>query len=768
MFWSDRIAAEIIKSSNHRPFWVDDMFTPSGYAHSGSLRGPLVHDLIYRALVNARQQATFTYVFNDFDPIDGLPPDLKDKFSRYLGFSLRMAPSPKPGYANFAEFFSHDFKNVLTSLGFGAKFLSSWDMYHEGKFNEVIKVALDNAEKIQDIYQRVSGSKKREKSWWPLQVICEKCGKLGTTRVHDWDGKTVAYTCETALVTWAKGCGYTGRTSPFTDPQDRKHHPGKLPWKVDWPAHWKILGVTVEGAGKDHSSAGGSRDIARELCKEVFRYPDPFNVPYEFFLIGGKKMSSSKGLGLKARDVTHLLPPAVGRFLFARTDYRQAIEFAPVGTAAIPDLFDEYDRCWQAYNTGADPDLARAFEMAQIGDLPAKEKIFIPRFRDIANFYQLPNIDLTQRFAGIKGKDLTEKEEKILYDRLTYAVIWVGNYAPDEYRYQISLKSYEEIDLSDEQWNFLNDLAKIWQQAKEPEELQSEIFQLAKNKSLNLKDAFKALYTVVLDKSHGPRAGWLLKKFSVDVVIVRLTLNKQQKLAKQKVTLNVIHKPEYFSIDPDVKNKYPSIAVGTALIENVKIHKTDPQLEQEKQSILSTLSELTTKQLSEFPEVVSYRKLYKEMGIDWHSRRPSPEALLRRVALKKGLYTVNTCVDAYNLLVMKHRVSVGAFDFDRVKFPTQLRFAQEGDEILLLGDNKSTMYTAKELAYYDQIGGYNIDFNFRDAQRTKVAEETKNLWINVDGIYNITPAQVEATLNEAVEKIVKYCGGKVEFQGVVV
>jgi len=51
---------------------------------------------------------------------------------------------------------------------------------------------------------------------------------------------------------------------------------------------------------------------------------------------------------------------------------------------------------------------------------------------------------------------------------------------------------------------------------------------------MNLKDAFKALYVAVLDKEHGPRAGWLLKKFPKDVVIARLMLNKNQTVATEK------------------------------------------------------------------------------------------------------------------------------------------------------------------------------------------------------------------------------------------
>ena len=154
------------------------------------------------------------------------------------------------------------------------------------------------------------------------------------------------------------------------------------------------------------------------------------------------------------------------------------------------------------------------------------------------------------------------------------------------------------------------------------------------------------------------------------------------------------------------------------------------------------------------------------MGIDWHSKRPSPEALLRRIALKKGLYNVNTCVDSYNLIVMKYRVSSGAFDLDQMELPTILRFPNEGEEILLLGDKEPTKYKPNDLAYFDQVGGYNIYFNFRDAQRTAVTENTKNILLNIDGIYDISREQVEQSLKENIEIITNYCGGKVELAGI--
>ncbi len=516
MYWADKVAKEIIDSGKFKPYLVDDMFTPSGFAHIGSLRGPLVHDLIYKALVHQNQQANFTYVFNDFDPIDGLPKYLEKSFSKYLGFPLRVAPSPEKGFSSFAEYFAQDFKNVLKSLGVNPEFLSSYDMYKEGKFDKAIKIALEMAEKIQDIYQKVSGSKKREQNWLPLQVVCENCGKLGTTRVHNWNGETVEYTCEIDMVKWAKGCGHSGRISPFGGK-------GKLPWKVDWPAHWSVLGVTIEGAGKDHSSAGGSRDIARQLVKEVFKINEPYNLPYEFFLIGGKKMASSKGLGLKARDAKQLLPPELARFLFTRTDYKQSVEFDPVGTMAIPDLFDEYDRCFMAFVKKGDETLARAFEMAQVAEIPEGKLEILPRFRYVVNFIQIPNVDILKKFEEVKGSRLTEEEKKILEERVEYSKVWIQNYAPDEFRLQMSPELPDLANtLTQEQKSYLLKVTEILETAEGAEKLQLDLYNLSKGLKIDAKKAFSAIYISMIGKEFGPKAAWFLLSYPKEKVIERL------------------------------------------------------------------------------------------------------------------------------------------------------------------------------------------------------------------------------------------------------
>ena len=763
MFWADKIAKKIIQLGKYQPYWIDDMKTPSGRIHVGSLRGVVIHDLVYKALLHEGVKATFTYLFEDHDPMDALPHYLDEKkWRQYLGKPLFTIPSPDGKDTSFAHYFAHEFQEVFNNIGSTPEILWTSDLYTTGKMNEGIKICLDQVTVIRDIYE-TTYKKKLPENWYPFQVVCLKCGKMSTTKVTEWDGIEVEFECKVDAVNWTRGCGYKGKASPFSG--DGKFV-GKLSWKVEWPLKWQVVGVTVEGAGKDHMSAGGSHDIAKQICDRVLHYPVPYPVAYEFFLVGGKKMSSSKGLGSSAKEISEVLPPYLLRFLFTRTDFNQTIDFDPVGNMYIPDLFDEYDRCWQAFIQMSDENLSRSFELAQVDRAPDKEKIYLPRFRDIVTYIQnTPINELPKKFAEDKGELLTFEEEKVLRERIDYASIWIQKYAPEEYRLQFSQKLPKEIKtLTNEQKKYLKSVITLLNKYTVVEDLNVALYNLAKELSINTKEAFAAIYIAFIGKTHGPRAAWFLLQYPKDRVVKRL----QEVTTKTQIAaVKLISKPESFTVDPQVNKTYPLISIGIAFIKGVRVQKNDTNLEREKVEFLKSLGGITTEMLGKYPEVVSYRRLYKEMGIDWHSRRPSPEALLRRVVLGKGLYTVNTCVDAYNLVVLKQRVSVGAFDADKVKFPTILQFAKAGDEIILLGDKEPTKYSSKELAYYDQVGGYNIDFNFRDAQRTKVTEATKNLWINVDGVYDILPIQVEKTLDEAVKKIIKFCGGVVEFQGVI-
>lgn len=773
MIWVDREATKI-KERNLPLEWVDDMKTPSGRIHVGSLRGVVIHDLAYKGLLDSGIKAKFTYVFNDLDQMDGIPSYLEyAKWEKYAGMPLCNIPSPEPGSESFARCYANEFISVFESINCHPEIIWSSELYKSGKMNAVIKEGLDAAVKIREIYKRIAKAD-RPSDWYPFQVICENCGKVGTTYVYDWDGKEVSYRCRKEMVAWAQGCGYEGKVSPYDGN-------GKFHWRVDWPAHWKVIGVTVEGAGKDHMSAGGSYEMAAAFCKEVFNIAAPYPLPYEWFTVGGRKMASSKGIGASAKEISGILPPEVFRFLIVRTPIGTALDFNPYGETIL-NLFDDYDRCLTAYFDKLENkipegkpgevlhDFARIAHLSEVRSLP-EQRLFLPRFRTVVNLLQT-KANPADFFAEQKKSALTQAEQDILQERIKYAQIYLDKYMDEEERIKLT-EDIPTITLTENQSKFLSELNLVLSknQTAGREEIQKFVFDILKANNLQAKEVFKAFYQLLIGKDFGPKAADLILEFGPAKVLERLNAFQSKSThestnAKQHIYPN-LNENDIFTIDPAVSTKFPSIIVGVALIKGVTIKKETDELTQLTDNFLVSQQHLTNEIISSFPEIISYRKMYKQMGIDWHSRRPSPEALLRRIALKKELYRINTCVDAYNYVVMKNHVSAGAFDADKISFPTVLRFPNPGDEILLLGDKAPTLYKSTEVAYFDQKGGYNIDFNYRDAQRTAVTEHTKNILLNIDGIFDISRQQVEVTLKESIEQITKYCGGTVELAGIV-
>ena len=499
MFWSDEVAQQLKKRK--LPIeWVDDMKTPSGKVHVGSLFGVVFHDLVYKSLKDIGVTAKYTYLFENHDPMDDIPGYLdREKYEQYLGLPLFKVPSPVEGFKDFAEYYALEFKSAFNALGTYPEIIWTKDLYTSGRMNAGIETVLNNADTIRNIYREMY-KKEIPSDWYPFQVYCEQCGKVSTTQVYSWDGKVVQYRCNVDGLKWTKGCGYQGQTSPYSDESAMR---GKLPWKVEWPCKWQAVGVTIEGGGKDHMSRGGSHDFATLLCERVLQYPVPYPVSYEFMLIGGKKMSSSKGRGFSASDILSILPPQLARFLIVKMDIKQQTNFDPTEKNTIPTLFDEYQRSADAYFNKTDEDLARIFELSQIDSVVKPPTI---RFSVLAQWVQMPNMK-----QKIKDEGLEEWAK--------YATIWVERYAPESDKFIVQKELPKSVqNLSEKQKQLLQKIADMVENATDAEKFQMQIYELGKELGLKGKDTFSAIYQALLGKDHGPKAAWLI--LSLDRVFI--------------------------------------------------------------------------------------------------------------------------------------------------------------------------------------------------------------------------------------------------------
>lgn len=523
MDWADELAASV-----SGPQVVNDSKTPSGTVHVGSLRGPVILDTIWRALRARGLEAQLLYGVDDLDPMDAQALLTPDAIDREMGRPLAHVPDPVGDcHESYARHFAGIFIETFRGLGIVPdRYYWMSDIYPTGEMDPFIRTALDRAATVREIYRRVANVQHPE-TWHPISVICESCGKVGTTIVTEWDGERVFYECRENLVAWAKGCGHSGWVAPFGGR-------AKLPWNLEWAAQWSLFGVTIEPCGKDLSTAGGSRDRSDAIAREVFEREPPLNVPYEFINIGGKKMSTSKGRGAAAHEIVEVIPPEQLRFFFLRPKPNQAVDFEPNGTDAIPRLFDEFDR-FAAATAGREvrgeiaPGYRGTFAYSLLdrdADVDAEAAAFRPAFGHLALLAQIPTVDVHERVTAEKGSGLTEREEAILAQRVAAARAWLEAYAPERARLVVRRDGLptEAGDLPDEQRAYLSALADAV--ADEPpsggDAWQTAIFAVAAERGLDQKAAFAALYLAFLGRPNGPRAGWLLASLEPEFVIGRL------------------------------------------------------------------------------------------------------------------------------------------------------------------------------------------------------------------------------------------------------
>jgi lysyl-tRNA synthetase, class I len=502
MLWFAEIAAPI---DPHSPQVINDSKTPSGRVHVGALRGVVMHDAVFRALKARGVPVRYIFGVDDYDPLDELPAGQKEFFAPYLGAPLCNVPAPAgSSAADMAEHFISEFFDVFKELGVLSETYRMRDYYRKGTLDETIDGILARAADVRRIYKEVSGSVRGE-NWYPFQVVCEKCGRIGTTEVSAYDGKEVEYACRPNLVKWATGCGNRGKMSPFGGR-------GKLPWKLEWVAKWRVLGVTIEGAGKDHTTKGGARDVSSACFEQIFGGKPPLNIPYEFFLVGGAKMSSSKGIGASARDMANFLPPEILRFLILRTQPKTPVNFA-LTEEFIVKLFNDFDRLHKRAATDPEvrDDEKELYRLCEVS--PADEAhVFDANLQLVLTFLQMPHVDLKAEMEKRKGGTLTAVEEAHLAQRVRAARYWLDNFAreEDKIHLQTTLPA-RALELGPVARGFLHLLGKALEtETWEDDALQARIFDVARRTPIPQSEAFKAIYRVFLDKDMGPRAGAIM------------------------------------------------------------------------------------------------------------------------------------------------------------------------------------------------------------------------------------------------------------------
>ena len=445
MHWADVLADELLKEEKKK-YVLATGITPSGPIHIGNMREVLTTEAVYRSLLEKGAKADFIYVADDFDHLRKVYPFLPKSYEKYVGVPIYEIPCPCGKHKSYADHYLSFFLNSLKELGISPKVYRASEMYKEGMYFEAIQIALENMDKIKEILETIS-KRQLPKEWIPFNIRCSKCGRLTTTKASLYEFPNIEYKCE---------CGNESTVDI------REGGVGKLPWRVDWPARWKMLGVSFEPFGKDLGTTGGARDTGEKISQEIYGYAPPKYTMYEFILLKGEgAMHSSTGTALSAEEMLKMTPPEVLRFLILKNQPNKHIVFD--SGLGLLDLVDEYDREERVYfgleeESKGMKDLKKVYELSQPYSISKKAPHQIP-YRHLVTIIQIG-----QNWDGVKNillrtkqipKDLKKEDEERLKQRVEHVRYWLDNFAPEPVKFEVQ-KSMPNVTLAKEQKAFLS------------------------------------------------------------------------------------------------------------------------------------------------------------------------------------------------------------------------------------------------------------------------------------------------------------------------
>ena len=494
--------------------------------HVGRLRGEItLSQLLARSLREDGRKPIQSLVLYTQDEWKGKEGQIaqftKEDGRKYVGRRLIDVPDPFGCHANWVEHYWQDFGGVLDRFAPNVRIVSTTEAYRNPEMQALVRDLAARAEEVRTVVNKYRARHPYPAGWIPFEAFCDQCTTIGakTTAI---EGTSASYRCER--------CGHVGKSSI---------EKGKLNWRLEWPALWKVYRVDIEPFGKDHATPGGSRDSCKEIAEVVMHFRPPMGIPYEWVGISDRgkdlgDMGSSDFLGFTPVQWVEVADPEVLRYLYA---------FNPIFRRVILDLYrvdtyhDLYDRAEDLFYSdereGDDEDQARSFELAQLSP-PPKAKPFALSYRHAAFLSQIsPDADRVEwcikrlRDTGILTRAPNALERDRIARRLAQSRTWVEKQAPEnrvklleqippEVKRQLQPGDHDALRM------FATRAASLrWTE----DAIKEAMVTLTKSGSLPVETNrfFRDLYLVLLGSERGPRAAPFLAVLEKDWVVRRLT-----------------------------------------------------------------------------------------------------------------------------------------------------------------------------------------------------------------------------------------------------
>ncbi len=493
--WTEILVERLLEGKKTQ-YVITGGMTTSGPAHLGTICEFLYPYTLQQTILDLGKVADFYFIGDILDAFDGIPLEMQ-KYSGILatelGKPLVYVVDPLGCHTSFGDHYLDQAKKLMKWLGAEINVLKVNELYNEGRFDPYTVEYFRQEPKVKEIVAATSMRKIEDlKDWSPIMPICEKCGKIATTRVTWHNDAEYEYVCNRDAK-YTKGCGYCGR-SKISD------HKYKLQWRLHWPSWQAMFNSSIEGSGMDHMTMGGSATTAPVIHKEILNREPPVLFKYGFIFINGQKPSKSKGIGMSAAELSTLIPPEMLKYSLIEPDIQKDKDIDLTGDRLIA-LYNDLERISTVNEPGnrADEKKLLAFRVA------VKRLGWKSSFVDTLLNYQIYH-------DWDKVGELLGDPEGVKY-LSAYIERWLAKgYAPD--RYNFSIKE-TKIDTNK---NAVRRLISGLKPSMTNLEVHNLVYETAKAEGIDADSLFTSIYTALIGKDKGPRVGKFIVAIGIDRV----------------------------------------------------------------------------------------------------------------------------------------------------------------------------------------------------------------------------------------------------------
>lgn len=513
--WAFIAANNVVRERGEKEKYVCAAgITPSGTVHIGNFREIITVELVVRALKKIGKQARYLYSWDDFDVFRRIPANMpeQERLQEYLRRPITNVPDTFDcRHESFALHNEAKVEEILPRVGVAPEFIKQSLKYGNCDYAEEINHCLKHREQIRPILNKYR-KEDLPGDWLPVSIFCDKCGKDTIKEIAYLEDYTVRYACE---------CGHE-ETFDI-----REKGIIKLNWRVDWPMRWHYEQADFEPAGKDHFASGGSRDVAVEIIKTLWKDTPPHGFMYEWIAIkGGGEFSSSKGIVTTLQDVLDIYEPELVRWLFAGT--RPNATFNISFDTDVIKIYEDFDKCERIYfgqeeaNEKEKLKQRVIYELSSIEDQPPERMPVQPSFRHITTILQTYEHDVERTISFFSKDATTDVDKKRVMTRVTCAKNWLEKHAPDDFKFRVlksfNLDYYDSLDQQGKDavgktYRVINEF-----QGADQEALAAHLYQVPKEMDMDVKEYFAVIYNMVIGKEKGPKLAPFLLDIGFDRV----------------------------------------------------------------------------------------------------------------------------------------------------------------------------------------------------------------------------------------------------------